>query len=107
MGGVLAKENGADSKEAKPHHPMVYLLTLIASFLIAMLLAAILSTHSEEDRVLLHGLFHGGSAAIFMGIPTFMVIALFESKSATYILIHALYWFISMALMGGVIGFFG
>ena len=105
MGRLIAKENKEETPRSHP--PRVYLLTLLASFLVAMLIAGIFSGHAEEDKTLLHGAFHGGAAAIFMGIPTFWVIALFEARSARYIIIHALYWFISMTLMGGVIGFFG
>lgn len=105
MGDKLKSLN--DEAESHSHSVHVYILTVVAGFLIAMLLAGIFSGHAAEEKTLAHGAFHGGAAAVFMGIPTFMVIALFEGKSAMYVLIHALYWFISFTIMGAVIGFFG
>ncbi|MBT8188980.1 MAG: DUF1761 domain-containing protein [Bacteroidia bacterium] len=88
----------------KPHPPLVYFVTFILSVLITMLIAAILSTHAIEDQTAAHGAFHGLMASIFMGIPTFAIIAMFESKSVKYILIHAFYWMICFALMGFIVG---
>lgn len=106
-GNQLSKLNISDASKDTGHPPMVYVMTLVLSFLISMTIAGILGAHEPHEVTLTHGLFHGAAAAIFLGIPTFMVIALFESKPAKYILIHALYWLISMTIMGGIIGAFG
>ena len=105
MGNAIKNEQHTDNPEKK-HHPMVYVFTFIFSFLISMLIAAIISTHAPEDQNLQHGAFHGLMASIFMGIPTFAVIALFESRSIKYILIHAIFWMICFTIMGGIIGGF-
>ena len=103
MGNKLKVDLGNENTESK-HHPMVYVMTFIFSILISMLIGAILSTHAPEEMNLQHGAFHGLMASIFMGIPTFAVIAMFESKSIKYILIHAAYWMISFTIMGAIIG---
>ena len=105
MGDTLSTENGVNPETKKKHSTATYVVTVIAGFLISMLIAAIMSTHAKSDITLAHGMFHGGVASLFMAIPPFLVIALFESKSLKYIIIHAIYWLISMVLMGGIIGF--
>ena len=106
FGNAMAVENQRDPSMPKKHGVFVYIITVIASLLIAMLIMAILSTHAMEDRTVSHGMFHGAMASIFMGIPPFLVISLFEERSKKYIMIHALYWFVSFALMGAVVGYF-
>ena len=63
--------------------------------------------HPPEEATLVHGAFHGAEAAFFIGIPTFLVIALFEGKPLRYIMVHAGYWLVSMTLMGAILGMFG
>ena len=104
MGNAIKAESQNESNDGK-HHPMVYVMTFIFSILISMLIGAILSTHAPEDMNWQHGAFHGLMASIFMGIPTFAVIAMFESRSIKYILIHAGYWMISFTIMGGILGY--
>lgn len=50
-----------------------------------------------------HGALHGAIAGGFFAIPIFGINALFERKNFKYIAIHAGYWIITLALMGGVI----
>ena len=108
LGDALSKELGNDKSDKKEgHHPLVYLFTLVFSFLIAMLIAGIYGGHDPVDRNLSHAVFHGVAAAIFMGVPTCMVIFMFENKSIKYMAIHAFYWIICMGLMGTIIGAFG
>lgn len=105
FGNTLSMINYGEITQKK-HSPVVYILSFVLSVLITMLLAAILSTHAIEDQTAEHGAFHGLMASIFMGIPTFAIIAMFESKSARYILIHAFYWMVCFTLMGLVVGLF-
>ena len=106
FGNVLARQNETTA-EKKGHHPMVYILTLICSILISMLIGAIIGGHEVEEITWAHGAFHGFGAAVFLGIPAFVVIAIFEQKRFAYILIHAGYWLVSMTIMGAILGFFG
>ncbi|NNE26352.1 MAG: DUF1761 domain-containing protein [Saprospiraceae bacterium] len=103
FGNAISAQIHGEPTEKK-HSPLVYIVTLFLSLLMAMLIGAILSTHDPADVNLTHGAFHGAMASIFMAIPAFAIIALFEAKSMKYILIHAFYWLISMAIMGMIIG---
>jgi len=104
LNNEIAGKELTDEEMKHGHHPMVYIMTYVFSFMIAMLITAILSTHAIEDQNLQHGAFHGFGASLFMGIPTFAVIAMFENKSIKYIFIHSIYWMISFIIMGAVIG---
>jgi len=61
------------------------------------------TNYGHLHRTFSHGATHGGVAAIFFALPLIAINALFERKSWKYILIHTGYWFISLALMGGLI----
>jgi hypothetical protein len=50
-----------------------------------------------------HGLFHGLLAGLFFATPVVVQNALYERRSFKYITIHAGYWIISCALIGGII----
>lgn len=54
-------------------------------------------------RTFKHGVMHGTIFGIIFATPVIGILALFERKGAKYIFIHAGYWIISLALMGGVI----
>ena len=62
-----------------------------------------LDNYSHNFRTFKHGAFHGTIAGIFFALPILGTSALFERKSAKYILVNGLYWVICLALMGGVI----
>lgn len=59
--------------------------------------------YGNNFRTFKHGLFHGVLFGIFFGLPLMGVNALFERKSFKYIFIHAGFWTVCFALMGGVI----
>ena len=65
--------------------------------------ASIMEKYGSDFRTFKHGTFHGAVCGITFALPVLGIIAMFERKSAKYILIHAGYWVVSMALMGGVI----
>lgn len=60
-------------------------------------------TYSTRFRTFKHGAFHGALTAIFIALPIIGTIALFERRSFKYVAIHVGYWFVTLALMGGVI----
>jgi hypothetical protein len=64
---------------------------------------AIMNDLGAKHRTFGHGAMHGVLAAITIALPVIGTLALFERRSWKYIWIHAGYWIISMALMGGVI----
>lgn len=65
--------------------------------------ADFMTKYGNEFRTFKHGAFHGTICGIFFATPVLGISALFERRSAKYILIHSGYWIITLALMGGVI----
>ncbi len=59
--------------------------------------------YGDRHRSFGHGALHGGLAAIMFALPLIGIIALFERRGWKYTMIHFLYWFIALILMGGVI----
>ncbi len=59
---------------------------------------------ASNHRSFGHGFLHGGILSIFLILPILAINALFERRSWKYIFIHLGYWFISLGLMGGIIG---
>lgn len=70
---------------------------------ISKMIADFMSKYGQNFRTFKHGAFHGGLTSIFMALPLIGINALFERKSWKYIFIHVGYWFITLALMGGLI----
>lgn len=62
------------------------------------------ANYSADCRTFRHGAFHGAFiGGLFIGLPVVGINALFERKGFKYIAIHAGYWIICMALMGGIV----
>ena len=59
--------------------------------------------HGHSFRTFKHGVLHGVIAALFFALPLITINALFERRSFKYIGIHAGYWTITLAIMGGVV----
>lgn len=64
---------------------------------------AFMLDYSEAFRTFKHGVLHGVMAGIFIALPITAINALFEHKSAKYILINSGYWIVTLAIMGGII----
>ncbi len=76
------------------------------SFLMCLVVSAFLSTWVHEDENLpefFHGAFHGMMLSLFIAIPWGIQHALYEQKSWQYVIINALYIFVSMCLIGGIL----
>jgi Protein of unknown function (DUF1761) len=50
-----------------------------------------------------HGALHGSLTGLFLVSPILTIIALFEPKSVTWVVVHGLYWIVCLAIMGGII----
>ena len=109
---------------------LTYLLGIFASFILGMLvvhqshlysilvdepgfgdasselgiyLADFMEKYGRDFRTFKHGAFHGAFTGLFMASPVLGINALFERRSFKYIAIHAGFWVVSFALMGGVL----
>ncbi len=113
FGTVWMKETGMTEEKAKGMNPgKTYGLAVVFAFLIAfmmwpqvMLGGAPGEAHGAEGGFMTfkHGAFHGAMVGLFFVLPVFATNALFEMKSAKYVMINAGYWIVTMALMGGII----
>lgn len=54
-------------------------------------------------RTFKHGALHGGVFGVFGALPIIGTIALFERKSAKYILVNSGYWIVTLAVMGAIL----
>ncbi|MGV3461234.1 MAG: DUF1761 domain-containing protein [Flavobacterium sp.] len=64
---------------------------------------AFIADYANHFRTFKHGALHGSMLGIFIVLPTMAINALFERKSAKYVLINAGYFIVSLAIMGGII----
>ncbi len=129
FGKAWQKETGfvADSS-SKGNMILIFLLTFIFSLFIAFVMqflvihqtgafgmiggeiekalpsyAAFMNDYGTAFRTFKHGALHGTMAGILLAFPIIAVNGLFEKKSWKYIFIHAGYWTVCFALMGGVV----
>ncbi|MEN9348443.1 MAG: hypothetical protein RLZZ77_1954 [Bacteroidota bacterium] len=66
-------------------------------------LTSFMTEYGDRFRTFKHGALHGTIVGLLFVTPIIAVNALFERRSFKYIAIHAGYWIITLALMGGVI----
>jgi hypothetical protein len=59
--------------------------------------------YGNNFRTFKHGALHGTILGVFLSFPVLGINALFERRSFKYVLIHAGYWIVSFAIMGGII----
>ena len=57
--------------------------------------------YGDRHRTFSHGAVHGFFSALFFVLPLIGINALFERRGWKYILIHFVYWLITLVLMGG------
>ncbi|WP_372754077.1 DUF1761 domain-containing protein [Mariniflexile sp.] len=62
-----------------------------------------MTDYGNNFRTFKHGVLHGVIAGIFFALPILGTNALFERKSAKYILINSGYWIVTLGIMGGII----
>ncbi len=64
---------------------------------------AFMADYGNHFRTYKHGALHGVLAGVFVALPILGTNALFERKSAKYILINAGYWIVTLGVMGAII----
>ncbi len=112
FGTAWMKETGMTEEKAKSMNPgKTYGLAVVFAFLIAFMIWPMVMMGGAPDEphgtaqfmTFKHGALHGSMLALFIVLPVFATNALFEMKSAKYVLINVGYWVVTMALMGGII----
>ena len=64
---------------------------------------AFMADYGNEFRTFKHGALHGTIFGVLGALPIIGTIALFERRSAKYILINAGYWIVTLAVMGSIL----
>jgi hypothetical protein len=57
----------------------------------------------EKFRTFKHGSLHGAILGVFFALPLVGMTAMFEHRTWKYIFIHAVYFIVSLTIMGGII----
>jgi hypothetical protein len=70
---------------------------------VGALLANLTAKYGHNFRTFKHGTLHGAMTGFLFATPVIAINSLFEKKTFQYIAIHAGYWILTLALMGGVI----
>ena len=94
--------------------PIVYVVSLLTSFLLAYSLAMIIEfTHRGlndagelvfmSDHTFGHGAYHGVQFGLMIAMPVLISNLLFQRNKASNIIMNVVYWLIALALMGGVV----
>ena len=112
FGTAWMKESGMTEEKAKTMNPgKTYGLAVVFAFFLAFYIYMTVMVGGPDDMrhgaepylTFKHGALHGSMLALFIGLPMFATNALFEMKSARYVLINIGYWVVTMALMGGIV----
>jgi hypothetical protein len=63
----------------------------------------LLDKYGDNYRTFKHGAYHGYQMGLYLVAPIIAIITLFEKRKWTWLLVHAGYWIVCLALMGGVV----
>lgn len=84
------------------------LVTFLASFAICAYMSYEMKwvNHPDELNPFLHGMYHGARNIGVFGVGAIIIHALSEQRSVKYMAVHAGYWLVTFALIGGVLASF-
>lgn len=84
---------------------VMMVVSLVLAFLISFFLLNFNNGPGQEGEfdTFKHGAFHGVFIGVVMAIPVLVTNGMFERKTAKNLVINAIYWLITLALMGGVL----
>jgi hypothetical protein len=129
FGTVWMKEAGMTEENMKgANMAKIFIMAFIFAFLLAMTMmqmsihqtgalsliggdttkalpsyAAFMADYGNHFRTFRHGALHGVLAGVFVALPILGTNALFERKSAKYILVNSGYWIVTLGIMGAII----
>lgn len=70
---------------------------------VGRMFADLMAKYGGLFRTFKHGAFHGVLTALLFVTPIIGINAMFERRGFKYIMVHAGFWIISLALMGGLV----
>ena len=89
----------------KANKAKMFGVSLIMAFLLAFFLVNFNNSPGQEGQydTFAHGAFHAVFLTIFFAMPLLVTNGLFELRNFKNLAINTLYWFINLALMGGIV----
>ncbi|MGH1339404.1 MAG: DUF1761 domain-containing protein [Aureispira sp.] len=113
FGGLLNQESNKDAEDLLDQGQTTstknsQLVTFAASFVLCAYMSYEMKwvNHPDELNPFLHGMYHGARNIGVFAVGAIIIHALAERKSIQYTLIHAAYWLITFAFIGGVLASF-
>lgn len=129
MGTIWMQESGMTEEKIKGANlaklfGMTFLFALMISLIINMLTihqwgalgmiggdvkqalpsyTAFMNDYGMKFRTFKHGALHGFMSGVLLALPLIGTNALYERRSAKYILIHGGYWMVCFTVMGGIL----
>ena len=94
-----------EEKAREANMPLTFGLSLVMSFLMAFFLLGFNNGTGQEGEfdTFKHGVAHGVILSAFIVIPIFVTNGLFEQKSWKNIILNAIYWMLTLGIMGGIV----
>lgn len=97
---------GMTEEQLRPNNMAVMMIiSLVLSLFLTFFLLGFNNGEGQEGEFdnFGHGAFHGAFLAIMVALPVLITNGMYEKKSWKNALINAVYWVITITLMGGVI----
>jgi len=111
MGKMWAKANNSDYETMKPDKPgMMYGLNLVFTLLFTVFLMINVTGPGQDTapdghsfHTFQHGFAHAVILTIMIIIPIFGTPAVFEKRGMNWVIVHVGYWFLRLAVAGGIL----
>jgi hypothetical protein len=107
MGTFWLKSNGFDPEQMRGGNMgLVFGLTYVLSFMITLFLHANVTGPGQEAAqfgTFHHGVIHGTIITILVVFPILGIISLFEKRGWNWVLVHALYWWLTLSISAGIL----
>lgn len=97
-------ETGITDEQAQSGMAITHGVAFIMMLVIAYMLNIIIGMHEAAEQTLVHGAFHGFSAALFTAVPLMVIHYMYQKKSLKLILIDGGYALAFFAVIGAVLG---
>ena len=111
MGSAWMKANGftAESMGTGPK-PVLYLVALVFSFILAFRLCMDVIAPGQDVApdghsyiTFQHGMAHGAINTLFILLPVFGTMAIFERRSWNWVFVNLGYWGVTLMIMQGIL----
>jgi len=63
----------------------------------------LMDKYGRNYRTFKHGAFHGMNTGLYFVLPLLLIVGVIENRKVSWILVHAAYFTICLALMGGIV----